>query len=50
MTSVHMALRRADPEYCLQLWGPHFKEDVEVLERVPKRATKMSQGLKKTHG
>uniref|UniRef100_A0A8C0H0J2 Uncharacterized protein n=1 Tax=Chelonoidis abingdonii TaxID=106734 RepID=A0A8C0H0J2_CHEAB len=31
--------------YCVELWVPHFRKDVDKLERVQKGATKMIKGL-----
>ena len=41
---LYKSLLRSRLEYCIQALSPYHKKDIEVLERVQKRATQIDYG------
>ena len=33
-------------EYCIQAWNPYLRKDVDMLEKIQRRATKLIPGLR----
>ena len=43
--SISSALVRPHLEYCIQIWSPQYRRDMDLLERIQRKATKMTHGM-----
>ena len=44
--ALYKSMVRSHLDYCFPVWSPYRKGDIEALEKVQKRATKMIPALK----
>ncbi len=43
---IYKAIIRPPLEYCIQTWNQYIRKDIEMLDKIQRRATKLIPGLR----